>query len=65
MPVDCYCLAAASCNPDDDAGMLADLLSVFAGGDEAIIDDEADEADEAKYHAATGGRKDSFHGNTL
>lgn len=44
MPVDCYCLAAASCNPDDDAGMLADLLSVFAGGDEAIID-EADEAE--------------------
>lgn len=44
MFVDCYCLAAASCNPDDDAGMLADLLSVFAGGDEAIID-EADEAE--------------------
>ena len=48
-----------------EKGMLADLLSVCAGGDEAIIDDEADEADEAKYHAATGGRKDSFHGNTL
>lgn len=61
MSVDCYCLAAASCNPDDDAGMLADLLSVFAGGDEAII---ADEADETEYHAATGGRKDPFHGNT-
>lgn len=62
MSVDCYCLAAASCNPDDDAGMLADLLSVFGGGDEAIIDDEADEAE---HHAATGGRKDPFHGNTL
>lgn len=62
MPVDCYCLAASGFNPDDDAGMLADLLSVFGGGDEAIIDDEADEA---KYHAATGGRKDSSHGNTL
>ena len=49
MSVDCYCLAAASFNPDDDAGMLADLLSVFAGGDEAIM---ADEADEAEYHAA-------------
>ncbi len=61
MPVDCYCLAASGFNPDDDAGMLADLLSVFAGGDEAIID----EADEAEYHAATGGRKDPFHGNTL
>ena len=60
MPVDCYCLAAASCNPDDDAGMLADLLSVFAGGDEAIID----EADEAEYHAATGGRERNHHGNT-
>lgn len=58
MPVDCYCLAAASCNPDDDAGMLADLLSVLAGGDEAII------ADEAEYHAATGGRERNHHGNT-
>lgn len=61
MSVDCYCLAAASCNPDDDAGMLADLLSVFAGGDEAIM---ADEADEAEYHAATGGRERNHHGNT-
>ncbi|MBK8200234.1 MAG: hypothetical protein IPK75_17955 [Acidobacteria bacterium] len=45
MLLDCYCLAAASWNPDDDAEMLEDLLGVFQGGDEALIEVASEEED--------------------
>lgn len=46
MQVDLWTLAAASFNPDDDAGMLEDLLGVFQGGDEATVEVGSEEGEE-------------------